>query len=259
MGFVRIEALHDGIIRLTLNRPEAANALSIALLSDLENAIQQVRQNKQIRCVILTGQGDKAFCAGADLKERKEMTDTETVAALKKISGIVRQVEQIEVPVITAINGVAFGGGLELALATDIRIASAQSQMGLTETALAIIPGAGGTQRLPRIIGAAQAKYLIYTSKRISAEEASRLGLIERSVDLEYLQEECLQLAKQITANGPLALRQAKKAINQGLDASIEKGLEVEHAAYLELISTQDRQEGLLAFQEKRKPDYQGK
>ncbi|GIO23212.1 putative enoyl-CoA hydratase/isomerase YngF [Oceanobacillus sp. J11TS1] len=258
MQCVNYEIIHEKIAVLTLNRPKAANALSVALLTELEDCIKKIRTTKEIGCVILTGSGEKAFCAGADLKERKNMSDKEVIAAVQKIGSVATAIEKIEVPVIAAINGTALGGGLELALACDLRIAANHVKLGLTETALAIIPGAGGTQRLPRLIGIGQAKLLIYTAKAISAEDALGIGLIERSVDFLDLRGETIKLAKQITKNGPIAIRQAKKAINQGIELPIDKALQIEHQSYLEVIPTKDRKEGLLAFQEKREPNYQG-
>ncbi|WP_040985403.1 enoyl-CoA hydratase [Oceanobacillus jeddahense] len=258
MQLVNYETVDKNIVIITLNRPEAANALSSDLLTDLEKCIQKINTDEEIRCVIITASGEKAFCAGADLKERKTMNDEEVIAAVQKISNMCDSIEKIEVPVIAAINGVAFGGGLELALACDLRIAANHVKLGLTETSLAIIPGAGGTQRLPRLIGLGQAKLLIYTAKSISAEDALAIGLIERSVAPSFLQDEAISIARKISQNGPIAMKQAKKAINQGIDLSIDKAIQLEHESYLKVIPTNDRKEGLLAFQEKRKPDYHG-
>lgn len=258
MQYINYETVDENIAVLTFNRPEAANALSSALLTELENRIQQIRAEEKIRCVIITGSGEKAFCAGADLKERRTMSDTEVVSAVQKIGRVCDSIEKIDVPVIAAINGVAFGGGLELALACDLRIAANHVKLGLTETSLAIIPGAGGTQRLPRLIGIGQAKLLIYTAKTISAEDALAIGLIERSVAPSFLQDEAISIARKITKNGPIAVKQAKKAMNQGIDLPLNEAIQLEHESYLKVIPTKDRKEGLLAFQEKRKPDYHG-
>ncbi|WP_194165697.1 enoyl-CoA hydratase [Oceanobacillus sp. CFH 90083] len=258
MQLVNYETVDQYIAVITLNRPGAANALSSAMLTDLENCIQKIRDDEEIRCVVITASGEKAFCAGADLKERRTMNDEDVVAAVQRISRVCDSIEKIDVPVIAAINGVAFGGGLEIALACDLRVAANHVKLGLTETSLAIIPGAGGTQRLPRLIGVGQAKLLIYTAKTVSAEDALAIGLIERSVAASFLQDEAISIARKITKNGPIAMKQAKKAINQGIDLPIDKALQLEHASYVKLIPTKDRKEGLLAFQEKRKPDYQG-
>ncbi|GGP15985.1 enoyl-CoA hydratase [Oceanobacillus neutriphilus] len=258
MQYINYETVDENIAVLTFNRPEAANALSLDLLTELENSIQQIRASEKIRCVIITGNGEKAFCAGADLKERRTMSDTEVVSAVQKIGSVCDSIEKIDVPVIAAINGVAFGGGLELALACDLRIAANHVKLGLTETSLAIIPGAGGTQRLPRLIGIGQAKLLIYTAKTVSAEDALALGLIERSVAATFLRDEAISIARKITKNGPIAVKQAKKAINQGINLPLDKAIQLEHESYLKVIPTKDRKEGLQAFQEKRKPDYRG-
>src|SRR5699024_8073550 len=165
------EKMKEHIGLITLNRPEAANAMSKTLLEALRDTVHEIDNDPTVYCVIITGAGEKAFCAGADLKERKGMSEAQVVEAVKYIGETVSLVEHMKVPVIAAINGVAFGGGLELALACDIRIAAKDVKMGLTETSLAIIPGAGGTQRLPRLIGIGQAKKLIYTASAVTAEE----------------------------------------------------------------------------------------
>ncbi|MEN1969984.1 enoyl-CoA hydratase [Lentibacillus sp. N15] len=255
---VQYEKVLDHIAVITLNRPESANAMSKQLLSELHAFVTEVNQDKAIRCVVITAKGEKAFCAGADLKERKGMDDAQTIEAVRMIGETVTAIENINMPVIAAINGVAFGGGLELALACDIRIASADARMGLTETSLAIIPGAGGTQRLSRLVGLGQAKRLIFTAKRIQADEANRIGLVEQVTSADTLLDEALEMAKAIANNGPIALRQAKTAINQGYQTDITTGLRIEHLCYKETILTNDRTEGLQAFKEKRKPIYRG-
>ncbi|WP_100331002.1 enoyl-CoA hydratase [Bacillus xiapuensis] len=256
---VDVQRREEGIAVITLNRPHAANALSKRLLGDLREAICQIRHDSSVRAVLITGAGEKAFCAGADLKERKTMTAAEVKQTVQLIGKTIHEVEALPQPVIAAVNGAAFGGGLELALACDIRIVSKRAKMGLTETSLAIIPGAGGTQRLPRLIGVGKAKELIFTAKKLSAEEAEQIGLAEYAVEPEALREFALNLAKQIVKNAPLALMQAKTAINQGMQVSLTAGLEIERLAYQSLIATEDRLEGLRAFAEKRPPQYQGK
>ncbi|HLS60055.1 MAG TPA: enoyl-CoA hydratase [Virgibacillus sp.] len=253
-----INIVDDHIAVITLNRPESANALSTTLLNELTTMIGEINQNKEIRCTILTGAKDKAFCAGADLKERQGMSDDDVVATVTYIGETMTQIEQMEMPVIAALNGVAFGGGLELALACDVRIAAKHADVGLTETSLAIIPGAGGTQRLTRLVGLGQAKKMIFTANRISAMEALDIGLVEQVVDKDDLYEEAIQLASQIISNGPIALKLAKQAINQGFETDLKTGLSIEQQCYRQTIPTQDRLEGLQAFQEKRKPKYIG-
>lgn len=255
---VTYEKLDDRIAIVTLNRPEAANAMSIQLLDDLNGVIDKLRQDKRVVCTIITGSGDNAFCAGADLKERQGMSDEQVIDAVQYIGDTVTRIEHLPMPVIAALNGATFGGGLELALACDLRIARQHVKLGLTETSLAIIPGAGGTQRLPRLIGIGEAKRLIYTAARLTAEEALHIGLIEHVCEHDVL-DEALKLANLIGTNGPIALRQAKTAINHGLQTDLNTGLVIEHLAYKETISTEDRLEGLQAFQEKRQPKYKGK
>lgn len=256
--WIQLDTSTVGIGILTLNRPQAANALSIQLLKELNETIEQIKQNPTIRVVILTGAGDKAFCAGADLKERHCMSLQQVKQAVSLIGTTVRQVESIPQPVIVAMNGVAFGGGLEMALACDIRIAASHVKMGLTETSLGIIPGAGGTQRLPRLIGIGKAKELIYTARRITADEAFQIGLVEYVVPQEELLNKAKELASEMVNNAPISLVQAKTAINQGIEVDLATGLKIEELAYHALLQTEDRLEGLRAFQEKRKPQYLG-
>ena len=247
---------HVGLI--TLNRPHAANALSIEMLKELQAVIDVIESNPTIRVVVLTGSGEKAFCAGADLKERKAMNEFEVLQTVKLIGETANKLENLSVPVIAGINGVAFGGGLEFSLACDIRIAANHAKVGLTETSLAIIPGAGGTQRLPRLIGVGKAKRLIYTASRLNAKEAYELGIVEEIVANEDLLTTAVDLASKIAENGPIAIKQAKKSINKGLEVDLQTGLEIEHLSYQHTIHTKDRLEGLQAFSEKRKPLYKG-
>jgi enoyl-CoA hydratase/carnithine racemase len=258
---VLLSDLSEHILTLTLNRPESLNAFSVELLEAFAAAIHEARFTKEARVVIVTGsKGDKeSFSTGADLKERASMSQDEVRRFIYTIRNTFTAVENLPQPVIAAINGFAFGGGLELALACDIRVASETAHMGLTETSLAIIPGGGGTQRLPRLIGPAKAKELIYTARRVSAREALSLGLVNRVVPPGDLMSECRTLAKEIARNGPIAVQQAKFAINRGMDASLEVGLNIESNAYAICIPTEDRLEGLRAFKEKRAPNYQGK
>ncbi|WP_404452748.1 enoyl-CoA hydratase [Virgibacillus necropolis] len=255
---INFNKLDDHIALLTLNRSDAANAMSKALLDELNKYIVEIEQDSSIRCTIITGDGEKAFCAGADLKERKGMTEDQVIQAVRYIGASVSNVAKMKMPVIAAINGVAFGGGLELALACDIRIAVNTTKLGLTETSLAIIPGAGGTQRLTRLIGLGQAKRLIFTGKPVSTDEAINIGLVEQLTDQENLLNDAIEVANQIAKNGPIALKQAKTAIDKGIQADIETGLSIEHLCYKETIPTDDRLEGLKAFKEKRKPIYKG-
>lgn len=253
---VKFEELAPHIGCITLQRAEAANAMSRALLEQLATVVDALALRHDIRVVILTGAGSKAFCAGADLKERRGMSEPEVKQAVRLIGQTVNKVEAIPQPVIAAINGVAFGGGLELALACDLRVAQAHAKLGLTETSLAIIPGAGGTQRLPRLIGLGKAKQLIYSATRLTASEAATHGIVEKVCDDAL--EGALSLAHTIAQNAPLALMQAKQAINKGYEVDIQTGLAIEALAYDALIPTKDRIEGLVAFGEKRAPQYKG-
>lgn len=258
---VLLSDLTEGILTLTLNRPDALNAFSRKLLDTFSTAVEEANFNNDARVVIITGAGGEksSFSTGADLKERATMSEEEVRRFIFKIRNTFTAIENLRKPVIAAVNGFAFGGGLELALACDIRLAAAGALMGLTETSLAIIPGAGGTQRLPRIVGIAKAKELIFTARRIPAEEALSIGLVNQVVPHEKLLETARSLALQISGNGPIAIQQAKFAVSKGMDAPLEVGLNIESNAYWICIPTEDRQEGLRAFREKRKPKYQGK
>ncbi|MCP8616385.1 enoyl-CoA hydratase [Salirhabdus salicampi] len=249
--------IHDShIVMITLDN-QPANAFSLRLLDDLNQVLFDVEQS-DCRVVIFRGSGQKVFCAGADLKEREKMTDEEAVATVRKIKETITRIEQLSMPTIASMNGVAFGGGLELALACDIRISSEEIQMGLTETSLGIIPGAGGTQRLARLIGIGKAKYLIFTAKRLTGREAKDIGIVEEVTTQEKLEDLTLQVARDIASNGPIGVKQAKKAIQDGIQADLATGLKIEESCYMATIPTADRMEGLRAFKEKRKPQYKG-
>ncbi|MBW1994894.1 MAG: enoyl-CoA hydratase/isomerase family protein [Deltaproteobacteria bacterium] len=249
----------DSVCILTLNRPEVMNAFNFELLHALKNKIESIRFSTEIRVVIITGAGEKAFSAGADLKERQTLSDIQVKEFIYTIGNLFTAIETLNKPVIAAINGIALGGGTELALASDLRIASMNSSMGLTETRLAIIPGGGGTQRLPRLIGRGKAKELIFTGRRVGAEEALQIGLVNQICEQEVLMDECKKMAAMICEAGPIAIAQAKFAINFGMETDIHTGLGIESNAYRVTIPTEDRLEGLAAFREKRKPVYKGK
>ena len=250
--------LDDGIGIIVLNQPHKSNALSIQVLNELQETLQVFQNNPSVRCVIITGSGEKAFCAGADLKERINMNPKQVGEAVQLIKETISMIDYMPQPTIASINGAAFGGGLELALACDIRIASQHARMGLTETSLGIIPGAGGTQRLPRLVGVSKAKELIYTARRIDATEALQIGLINQMADFEELEAVTLSMAKQIVTNAPIAVQEAKKAIDRGIETDLAHGLQIESMSYQATIPTKDRLEGLNAFREKRKPVYTG-
>ncbi|MCK9905687.1 enoyl-CoA hydratase-related protein, partial [Frankia sp. Cpl3] len=198
----------------------------------------------------MTGAGEKAFCAGADLKERRAMSEQQVQLFVRTIRDTFSELDRLPKPVIAAINGIALGGGTELALACDLRVLSETAEMGLTETSLGIIPGAGGTQRLPRLIGKGKAKELIFTARRVSSTEALEIGLVNRVVQAENVMSAALELAQQIVQNAPIALAQAKFAIDYGLEADLATGLAIESNAYQVTIPTKDRLEGLEAFKE---------
>lgn len=247
-----------GVYTLTLQRPEALNALSQALLAELSGKLHEIASDPAVCCVIVTGSG-RAFCAGADLKERSGMTEQQTRQAVAAIRGVINQVAALRMPVLAAIGGAALGGGLELALACDLRVVSEDAQVGLTETRLAIIPGAGGTQRLARLIGSAGAKDLIFTGRKLSGAEAYAVGIAQRLAPIGQHLLVATQWAAEIATGGPIALRAAKTAIDEGLDSTLAEGLAIEQAAYENVIGTADRAEGLRAFMEKRRPMYQGR
>jgi enoyl-CoA hydratase/carnithine racemase len=248
-----------GIATLTLNRPEVMNSLNFTLLRALRDQIESFRFRRDLRVIIITGSGEKAFCSGADLKERATLNPDQVREYIYTIRNLFTSIEELNKPVIAAVNGIALGGGTELALASDIRIAASNASMGLTETRLAIIPGAGGTQRLPRLIGKGKAKELIFTGRRVDAREALDIGLVNIVCELQDLLEECRKMAAMICETGPVAIEQAKYAINYGIETDIHTGLAIESNAYWVCIPTEDRLEGLAAFKEKRKPVYRGK
>jgi enoyl-CoA hydratase/carnithine racemase len=243
---------------ITLNRPEVYNSLNREIVLSLREELERLADDKSVRAVIITGEGEKAFCAGADLKERQTMTPEQVLQFLKTLQDTLLTLERLPKPVIAAINGVAFGGGTELALSCDLRIMSRHAKMGLTETSLGIIPGGGGTQRLPRLIGKGKAKELIYTARHVDAEEALAIGLVNQVVEPAELLDAARRLAADIAKNAPLAVAQAKYAIDHGLEVDLVTGLAIETNAYQVLIPTKDRLEGLKAFQERRKPNYRG-
>ena len=248
----------DGVLLLTLNRPAVMNSFNFDLLKALKAQVDAVRFRPDVRVVIITGAGEKAFCAGADLKERATLSPLQVKAFIFTIRDLFTSIENLNKPVIAAVNGVALGGGTELALACDIRLAAETASMGLTETRLAIIPGAGGTQRLPRLIGRGKAKELIFTGRRVPAAEALAIGMVNRVCAPDQLLAACRNLAAEICETGPIAIEQAKYAINHGLETDLHTGLAIESNAYWVTIPTQDRLEGLAAFREKRKPVYKG-
>lgn len=250
---------YGGVIRqLNFQRPEALNAISRQLLIELEAAIADIERNRTVRVLLLTGSG-RAFSTGADLKERAGMSDNEVREFLRRTGQLFQTIETLYCPVIAAINGYAFGGGLELALCCDLRYMAQSAQVGLTETSLGIIPGAGGTQRLWRAIGIPRAKELILTARRIDAETAARMDLVHEVCPDDALMDRARTVALEIARNAPIALEQARFAIHQGGQVDLQSGLAIERKAYEVTIPTLDRREALEAFREKRDPQFQGK
>lgn len=253
---------HKGITVFGINRPEAKNAMGVNFLKEFEDGMNSVRHDKDTRVVVLRSLVPGIFCAGADLKERAKMRPEDVGPFVAKARASITDLETLPVPVIVALDGVAFGGGLEIALACDIRIAADSAKLGLVETRLGIIPGAGGTQRLPRLIGVARAKELIYTAATLNGKEAFEIGLVNNYVtqnekgDAAY--HKALEMASKILPNGPIGVKMAKVAISKGSEVDISTGLSIEEACYAQVIPTKDRLEGLLAFKEKRKPVYKG-
>ncbi len=255
-----LRELRDGVLTLTVNRPQALNCFNMELLEIFGQAVAEIAFDKDVRVVVITGttEGKNAFSTGADLKERAGMSPDQVRLYIQTIRNLFTAVEELPKPVIAAVNGYAFGGGLELALACDIRLASTNAIVGLTETSLAIIPGAGGTQRLPRVVGLARAKEMIFRARRISAAEGLQYGLFLEVLELDRLVPRAVEIALEIAGNGPVALAQAKYAVNKGSEVSLPMGLAIESNAYAVTIPTKDRTEGLTAFREKRKPVYTG-
>ena len=249
----------DTAVVLTLNRPKVMNCLNFDLLYALRDQIEALQFRTDIRSLIITGAGEKSFCAGADLKERATLSQDQVKKFIITIRNLLTAIQNLPIPVISAVNGIALGGGTEVALASDIRIASETASMGLTEARLAIIPGGGGTQRLPRIIGVAKAKELIFTGRRVDATEALAIGLVNRVSPPGTLLDDCLAMADMIAQTGPIAVEMAKYAIDKGIETDLATGLAIESNAYRVTIPTEDRIEGLTAFREKRKPVYKGR
>lgn len=244
---------------VTLHRPEGLNAFNYDMIAELGNITEAIRINPDIRVVIFTGSGERSFSVGADLKERKNLTDSQVKRNLYKIGEVFTAIENLPQPTIAMINGFAFGGGIELALSCDFRIAAKSAKMGLTETSLAIIPGAGGTQRLPRLIGETKALELILTARRLHAVEAFDYGMLTKVVEDDELSEATIAFANEMLKNGPIALQQAKFAVKHGMNVDLQTGLSIERKAYELTIPTEDRIEALTAFAEKRAPEFKGK
>ncbi len=244
---------------VTLNRPKVLNALNAALLDDLDQVIAEAGQDAEVGAVILTGAGDKAFVAGADIQELATLDAVQAKATARKGQLLLSRIERLGKPVIAAVNGFALGGGLELALACTFRTASSNAMVGLPEVKLGLIPGYGGTQRLPRLVGTGRAMELILSGEPISAEEAHRLGLVNHVFDPAELLPKTQEIVDKILARGPLAVRFAMESTYTGYDLSLDEGLTLEASLFGVLASTHDTKEGLTAFLEKRPASFQGK
>uniref|UniRef100_A0A7C3M9N0 Enoyl-CoA hydratase/isomerase family protein n=1 Tax=Archaeoglobus fulgidus TaxID=2234 RepID=A0A7C3M9N0_ARCFL len=240
----------------TLNRPEKLNALDTKTRMELRDVVEEAE--KSVRVLIITGSG-KAFAAGADINELLERDPVKALEATKLGTELFLRIEELEIPVIAAINGYALGGGCELAMACDIRIASNMAKFGQPEINLAIIPGAGGTQRLPRLVGIGVAKKLVLTGEIIDAQTALKIGLVDEVVEHEKLMERSKEVAMKIVEKSPLAVKIAKKALNASLNMPLREGLKYEASLFSLLFSSEDAKEGMRAFLEKRKPEFKGR
>jgi enoyl-CoA hydratase len=244
---------------LTINRPKVLNALNIETLKELQAAIQEVKGDASIKVLIITGAGEKAFVAGADIQEMKDMNSVAALTFSKLGHDTMKMIQDLDRPVIAAVNGFALGGGSEIALACDFIYASENARFGLPEVTLGVFPGFGGTQRLPRLIGKGMAKELIMTGKMVGAQEALQMGMVNRVWPQASLMEETKKVAAQIAGNGPIGVRLAKMVVNSGFDIDLAEACSMESVAFGLCFTTEDQKEGMKAFAEKRKPRFQGR
>lgn len=251
MEFINYE-VEGAVAVLTINRPKALNALNSAVLDELNEAIDTVDLN-EVRALIITGAGEKSFVAGADIGEMSSLTKEQGEAFGKKGNDVFRKIETLPIPVIAAVNGFALGGGCEISLACDIRICSENAVFGQPEVGLGITPGFGGTQRLARTIGVGMAKQLIYTARNIKAPEALRIGLVNAVYPIEELMGAAKKMASIIASNAPIAVRNCKKAINDGLQTDIESGVEIEEKLFGDCFETEDQRYGMAFFLDRNK------
>ena len=252
MSFVNCE-LQGAVAVLTIDRPKALNALNPEVLADLKAAFEGIDQNTA-RCVVLTGAGDKSFVAGADIGSMSTMTKAEGTDFGKLGNDIFLMIENFPLPVIAAVNGFALGGGCELSMSCDIRICSDNAMFGQPEVGLGITPGFGGTQRLARIVGLGMAKQLLYTARNIDAAEALRIGLVNTVVPQADLMDAAMKMANTIAKNAPIAVRACKKAVNEGMQVSIDKAVEIEEKLFGDCFETHDQVEGMACFLSREKP-----
>ena len=256
MSLIKSKLDQRGLLTISLDNPPV-NALSHALVDEL-NKLSDDIQDEKVRMVVITAVGEN-FCAGADLKEREKMDEQEVETFVEYLSDTFQRIAEIRVPTLAAINGNCLGGGMELALACDLRIIAENSFIGMKETSVGVMPGAGGTVRLPRLIGESKAKQWIFTAQSFTPEEALADGVVDWLVEIDELEDVVQEIFGQITANAPLAIYAAKKSINEGLDQSVKLALKVEQKAYKSIIDSEDRREALKAFSEKRRPKWKGK
>lgn len=260
MEFNNVLLEKEGNIAIvTINRPKALNALNSETLKELNAVIEDLENDKEIYCVILTGSGEKSFVAGADIAEMKDLNEAQGKEFGELGNKVFLRLEDLDKPVIAAIQGFALGGGCEISMACDIRIASEAAVFGQPEVGLGITPGFGGTQRLPRIVGLGKAKEMIYTGRNIKADEAYRIGLVNKVVPLENLMEEAKKMASIIISNAPIAVKLAKDAINRGMQVDIDKAIEIEAGDFGSCFDSLDQKEGMNAFLERREKNFQNK
>ncbi|XP_042483035.1 probable enoyl-CoA hydratase 2, mitochondrial [Macadamia integrifolia] len=254
----RLSGSDSGIIEVKLDRPGARNAIGKDMLSGLQLILDAINKDTSTNVAMICSSVPRVFCAGADLKERKTMNASEVQFFVNSLRSTFSSLEALHVPTIAVIEGAALGGGLEMALSCDLRICGEEAVFSMPETGLAIIPGAGGTQRLPRLVGISVAKELIFTGRKINGRDAISTGLVNCCVPAGGAYQRALEIARDINQKGPLAIRMAKRAIDGGIDIELPSALELEEECYEKLLNTQDRLEGLAAFAEKRKPVYKG-
>jgi enoyl-CoA hydratase len=257
---IRLETPQEHTVLVTLNRPEAANAMNTQMGLDLLEVFGGfcAAPNRQ-RCIVITGAGSKVFCAGGDLKQRNGMTDEQWQDQHLIFERAIRALIDCPVPTIAAVNGAAYAGGLEIALCADFIYASEHARFALTEVTLGIMPGAGGTQNLPRAVGARRAKEIMLTGRPFSAREAFDWGMVNRLCAADTLLREALDTAAIVAANAPISTRQIKQSVNMGLNMDLRSGMMFEIEAYNRMVPTEDRREGIRAYNEKRKPVYKGR
>lgn len=251
MEFINYE-VESAVAVLTINRPKALNALNSAVLDELNAALDAIDLN-EVRALIITGAGEKSFVAGADIGEMSTLTKAEGEAFGKKGNDVFRKIETLPIPVIAAVNGFALGGGCEISLACDIRICSENAVFGQPEVGLGITPGFGGTQRLARTVGVGMAKQMIYTARNIKAPEALRIGLVNAVYPIEELMVAAKKMASMISSNAPIAVRNCKKAINDGLQTDIESGVAIEEKLFGDCFETEDQRYGMAFFLDRNK------